>query len=104
MRKLYVGAQNDGLFVIDREPSSAGADIPVGFGTQANVIAKMADNDSEARALAKKFAAAPELYDALETLCLVVGLTAIKYAAQLPPLQEAIDAANVALRKARVRA
>ena len=46
-------------------------------------------------------AAAPTLYDALECLTLVVGLTAIKHAGQLDALQQAVDMGRTALKAAR---
>lgn len=53
------------------------------------------------KANARLIAAAPELYEALDTLSLVVGLTAFKHEGQRAPLQEAVDAARAALAKAR---
>jgi hypothetical protein len=55
----------------------------------------------EMDANAHLIAAAPDLYEALDTLTCVVGLTAIKYPGQLAVLQEAVDGARVALAKAR---
>ncbi len=46
-------------------------------------------------------AAAPDMYEALECLTLVVGLTAFKHEGQRAPLQEAMDQACAALAKAR---
>ncbi len=50
---------------------------------------------------ARLIAAAPELYEALDALSLVVGLTAFKHEGQRAPLQDAVDAARAALAKAR---
>ena len=55
----------------------------------------------EAVANAALFCAAPELYEALDALSLVVGLTAFKHEGQRAPLQDAVDAARAALAKAR---
>ena len=49
---------------------------------------------------AQLIAAAPCLLEALDTLCLVVGLTAFKHAAQMVVLQEAVDLARKAINKA----
>lgn len=46
-------------------------------------------------------AAAPETYEALDTLVAVVGLTAFKHESQRAVLQEAVDLAIAALKKAR---
>jgi hypothetical protein len=51
------------------------------------------------KANANLLAAAPELYEALDTLTLVVGLTPI--AGNKAALQEAFDVARAALKKAR---
>ena len=54
----------------------------------------------EDEANAALIAAAPDLYEALETLTLIVGLTAFKHEAQRAALQEAMDKARAALTKA----
>ena len=54
----------------------------------------------ECEANARLIASAPELLKALDTLTLIVGLTAFKYAAQTAVLQEAIDLARDAIAKA----
>ena len=46
-------------------------------------------------------AAAPELLEALDTLCAVVGLTAFKHAGQRAVLQEAVDNARAVIAKAK---
>ncbi len=58
-------------------------------------------NFEQELANARLIAAAPELYEALDALSLVVGLTAFKHEEQRAPLQEAVDAARAALAKAR---
>jgi len=55
--------------------------------------------DQENIANANLIAAAPELCEALDTLTLVVGLTPI--AGNKAALQEAVDVARAALKKAR---
>lgn len=55
--------------------------------------------DQDNKANARLIAAAPELYEALDTLSLVVGLTPI--AGNKAALQEAVDVARAALKKAR---
>lgn len=55
--------------------------------------------DQENIANANLIAAAPELYEALDTLSLVVGLTPI--AGNKAALQEAVDVARAAIKKAR---
>lgn len=66
--KWYVGAMNDGLFVIDQPPSPSGTDVPPGEWRDVQVIAKVTGNDAEAMKRASKLAAAPELYDSLVEL------------------------------------
>ena len=59
-RKLYVGAQNDGLFIIDKPPRP----VPVDYiteGGDTNVIAVMSGSGREDQKLAHLFAAAPDL-------------------------------------------
>lgn len=46
-------------------------------------------------------AAAPEIYNALDSLVAIVGLTAFKYEGQRQVLQEAVDMALAVLKKAR---
>ena len=46
-------------------------------------------------------AAAPEMYAALDCLLAIVGLTAFKHESQRAVLQEAVDEAISALKKAR---
>jgi len=55
----------------------------------------------EIEANARLVAAAPKLYEALDTLVAVVGLTAFKYEGQCAVLQEAVDIAVEVLKKAR---
>lgn len=50
---------------------------------------------------ASLIAATPDMYEALECLTLVVGLTAFKHEGQRAALQEAMDQACAALAKAR---
>ena len=57
-------------------------------------------HEGECEANARLIAAAPCLLKALDTLTLIVGLTAFKYAAQADVLQEAIDLARNAIAKA----
>jgi hypothetical protein len=50
---------------------------------------------------ARLIAAAPDLLAALESLALVVGLTAFKHESQRAVLQEAVDLASAAIAKAK---
>ena len=53
--RLYIGAQNDALFIIDRKPHYAPVDHVV-LGDTAGVIAKMEGNDQAAEAEAARHA------------------------------------------------
>lgn len=55
----------------------------------------------EDAANAHLIAAAPEMYEALDTLVAIVGLAAFKYEYQRAVLQEAMNGAMSALKKAR---
>jgi len=55
----------------------------------------------EMLANAHLIAAAPDMYEALDTLVAVVGLTAFKHEGQRQVLQEAVDLSVAALKKAR---
>lgn len=57
-------------------------------------------NIDEVEANALLVSMAPELYEKLETLLLIVGLTAFKYEGQREALQKAVDQAYSALRSA----
>ena len=74
------------IAVIDREDPNTGI---------------VAIDREEMRANAHLIAAAPDLYGALTTLLLIVGLTAFKHEGQREVLQEAVDHGYEALRKAR---
>jgi hypothetical protein len=64
---LYVGAMNDGLFIIDKPPRPSNDDAPSDHH-DVSVIAKMTGNDISAQSLAQLFAAAPDLHEALKSL------------------------------------
>jgi len=57
--------------------------------------------EEELIANAHLIAAAPDMYEALDTLVAVVGLTAFKHEGQRQALQEAVDLSVAALKKAR---
>lgn len=61
---LYVGAMNDGLFIIDQPPRPSNDDR-YHERTGVNIVAKMAGSDSDAMARAHLLAAAPDLFEAL---------------------------------------
>lgn len=69
----YVGAQNDGVFIIDKPPRPGPADHPADI-PGVTIIGKLYDNVfddaglSRARANAAMAAAAPDLFDALQAL------------------------------------
>lgn len=66
------------------------------------VICKFEDyNDEQDRGNGYLIAAAPDLYAALDCLLAIVGLTAFKHESQRDVLQEAVDDAILALKKAR---
>lgn len=56
MKKLYIGTQNDGLFIIDAPPRPADGPIISEYGP--NVIAKFYENDRATGELAEKIVAA----------------------------------------------
>lgn len=62
---LYVGAMNDGVFIIDKPPRPAPTDH-VGNHSDVHVVAKMVDSDAAAINLARKFAASDDLLVALK--------------------------------------
>lgn len=62
----FVGAQNDGLYVIDRMPSPAGNDAPVPATAGPQVVATPNWRVAEYRANARLIAAAPDLVEALK--------------------------------------
>lgn len=65
--KLYVGTQNDALFIIDQPPRPAPVDCIVpGNPRGVNVIAKMCISGQEGDRLANVIAAAPDLLQALK--------------------------------------
>jgi len=64
------------------------------------LIAQIVDRP-EAEHNKSLIAAAPDMYEALDTLVAVIGLTAFKYEGQRQVLQEAVDLSVAALKKAR---
>lgn len=62
-KKWHVGAQNDGLFIIDQPPRASGTDVVWEGRKDVNVIASVCDRESfsETSANANLLAAAPEL-------------------------------------------
>ena len=69
-----------------------------GYGLVADCHQGRTDEDL---ANAKLVAAAPDLYDALDTLVAIVGMTAFKHESQRSVLQDAVDLAIAALKEAR---
>jgi hypothetical protein len=61
----YVGAQNDGLFIIDQPPRPAPLDDLTAGPRGLRVLAKLYDNDARARADAKLMALAPQMFEEL---------------------------------------
>jgi hypothetical protein len=59
------------------------------------------ESDETNEANAHLIAAAPDMYEALDTLVAVVGLTAFKHEGQRQALQESVDLSVAALKKAR---
>ena len=62
---------------------------------------KMDGSHNENRDTAILITAAPDLYEALDTLVAIVGLTAFKHESQRAVLQEAVNVAMDALKKSR---
>lgn len=65
-----------------------------------SIIASLCDETESSYANASLIAAAPDLLEALDTLLLVVGLTAFKHEGQRKVLEEAADLARSAIAKA----
>ncbi len=64
---LYVGAMNDGVFIIDKPPRPVPTDH-VGNHPDVRVVAKMAGSDAAAIDLARLIAAAPALLEACKAV------------------------------------
>ena len=62
---------------------------------------KIDGSHNENRDTAILIASAPDLYEALDTLVAIVGLTAFKHESQRAVLQEAVNVAVGAIKKAR---
>jgi hypothetical protein len=96
--RLYVGAMNDGLFIINRPPRPAPVDYLTEGDPETEVVATVHRQDL---ALAQKMAAAAALYVALETR--LMALPMIKHHMPVDhPVWQAILDARDALAKARV--
>ena len=67
----------------------------------ATTIVNFEEPTDEDAANAHLIAAAPDLYEALDTLVAIVGLTAFKHESQRAVLQEAVNVAMDALKKSR---
>lgn len=57
MKKLYLGTQNDGLYIIDQPPSPAPCDYP-NHDVGGNVFAKICGASREDQAIAERMVAA----------------------------------------------
>ena len=69
---LFVGAMNDGVFIIDQPPRPAPDDSgPHESANGPNVIAKMTASNHLAIGLARQMAAAPDLLEALQHMLAV---------------------------------
>jgi hypothetical protein len=77
--------------------------VDSGKGSSQLLIARVAMNTyfDQGRYNAHLIASAPDMYEALDTLVAVVGLTAFKHEGQRQVLQEAVDLSVAALKKAR---
>lgn len=100
----YVGAQNDGLFIIDQPPRPAPADHPADI-PGVTIIGVVYDNvfddagASQGTANARLIAAAPDLVEALKDTLRI--LDAVRLSAGLGKGQvERMDRARAALSKA----
>lgn len=106
----FVGAMNDGLFIIDEPPRPAPVDfINPNAGQNTRVIAKLPENDRRADKEAAVLAAGPELVGALrEAYAAIARLSQAvsEFAPSHPALEYAREAglrAKDALAKAKTR-
>lgn len=104
--KLYVGTQNDALFIIDQPPRPAPVDCIVpGNPRGVNVIAKMCISGQEGDRLANVIAAAPDLLTFVEDTRDCLGDFLREFGSDYPddiraPLQSLFDRAKNEIAKA----
>lgn len=65
-QRMFVGVQNDAIFILDAEPRPSTCDVFIEGQGEPNVVAKMANNDPGAEALARVMSASLVMAEALK--------------------------------------